>query len=86
MTEAQFAAVTEDLRPASGRNWSRRCVTAVDEMIDQHEVERRRPGTPWPRPSRPPTLFELLFVIGSYLSLAGVLNSLGLRGDPPVVP
>ena len=28
-------------------------------------------------------LFELLFVIGGYLCLAAVLNSIGLRGDIP---
>ena len=31
-------------------------------------------------------LFELLFVIGGYLCLAGVLNSIGLRGDTPAAP
>jgi hypothetical protein len=30
-----------------------------------------------------PSLFELLFVIGGYLCLAAVLNSVGLRGDRP---
>jgi len=31
-------------------------------------------------------MFELLFVVGGYLCLAGVLNSIGLQGGLPTVP
>jgi hypothetical protein len=58
---------------------------AVDEMIDAHEVS----DATWAdlaAQCTPPEIFELLFVIGGYLCLAGVLNSIGLRGAPPATP
>ena len=85
VTEAQFAAVTEDPAAGASTKLEQALLTAVDEMIDQHEVG----ADTWDALAtslEAAELFELLFVIGSYLSLAGVLNSLGLRGDPPVVP
>ncbi len=53
---------------------------AVDEMIDHFEVSD---GT-WDELAdtfAPAQLFELLFVVGGYVALAAVLNSIGLRGE-----
>ena len=34
----------------------------------------------------PAEMFELLFVVGGYLCLAAVLNSIGLQGGLPAAP
>ena len=55
-------------------------MTAVDEMIDHFEVS----DSTWSLLAEtlvPAQLFELLFVVGGYLALAAVLNSIGLRGE-----
>jgi alkylhydroperoxidase family enzyme len=57
-------------------------LTAVDEMIDGFAVSEET----WSRLSGAldgGQLLELLFVVGGYLCLATVLNSVGLRGDLP---
>jgi alkylhydroperoxidase family enzyme len=65
--------------------WSaqeRAVLAAADEMIDAFVVSDET----WAALTRSfdaPSLFELLFVIGGYLCLAAVLNSMGLRGDLP---
>jgi 4-carboxymuconolactone decarboxylase len=85
VTDIELAAVTEGPAAAAWAPLERTLLTAVDEMIDGYEV-----GTAtWDGLAvalEASEVFELLFVIGSYLCLAGVLNSLGLRGDPPAVP
>jgi hypothetical protein len=56
---------------------------AVDEMIDRFCVSEET----WQSLAssfNPAQLFELLFVIGGYLCLATVLNSIGLQADMPV--
>ena len=60
-------------------------LTAVDEMIDQHVVGEET----WAGLAAhfgPAEIFELLFVIGGYLCLAGVLNSIGLQSTLPSMP
>ncbi len=85
LTEDQLAAVPDG--PASSV-WSaaeRAVVAAADEMIDSFAVGDET----WDALSasfEPAPLFELLFVIGGYLCLAAVLNSIGLRGDAPETP
>ena len=80
LSEAQLAAVPEG---AGAEVWSpreRALLRAVDEMIDAFGVSQET----WDRLAiefEPAQLFELLFVIGGYLCLAGVLTSLGLRGE-----
>jgi hypothetical protein len=57
-------------------------LTAADEMIDHFAVSDET----WAALAsafEAAALFELLFVIGGYLCLAAVLNSIGLRGDIP---
>jgi 4-carboxymuconolactone decarboxylase len=85
LTDEQLRAVAEG--PAAGV-WTpleRALLTAVDEMIDGFGVTDTTWGT-LSSSFEPAQLFELLFVIGGYLCLAGVLNSIGLRGDPPAAP
>jgi alkylhydroperoxidase family enzyme len=58
---------------------------AVDEMIDQHGIG----ADTWSRLAEhfdTGQLIELAFVVGSYLCLAVVFNSVGLRSDPPTEP
>jgi 4-carboxymuconolactone decarboxylase len=85
LTAAQIDAITE----GSGADvWSpseRVLLAAVDDIIDDHQVS----DATWADLAAhftPPELFELLFVIGGYLCLAGVLNSIGLHGALPPSP
>jgi 4-carboxymuconolactone decarboxylase len=85
LTEAQLEAVPDG--PASPV-WGapeRAVVAAADEMIDHFSVSDETWGA-LAASFEPASLFELLFVIGGYLCLATVLNSIGLRGDMPETP
>jgi hypothetical protein len=76
MTEGPAAAVWTPLE--------RTLLTAVDEVIDDHVVG----DTTWAALASefdPAEMFELLFLVGGYLCLAGVLNSIGLHGELPPV-
>jgi alkylhydroperoxidase family enzyme len=79
LTAAQLKAVAQG---AADPIWSpkeRALLTAVDEMIDHFEVS----DPTWDLLAEaflPAQLFEMLFVVGGYLALAAVLNSIGLRG------
>ncbi len=82
LTEAQLDAVPEG---AGAEVWSplqRALLGAVDEVIDDFGVGDET----WDALAsffEPAQVFELLFVIAGYLALAGVLNSIGLRGGQP---
>jgi 4-carboxymuconolactone decarboxylase len=85
LTDEQLQAVAEGPAAEVWAPLERALLTAADEMIDGFGVS----DTTWHTLNssfEPAQLFELLFVIGGYLCLAGVLNSIGLRGDPPVAP
>jgi 4-carboxymuconolactone decarboxylase len=85
LTDEQLRAVTEGPAATVWTPLERALLTAVDEIIDGFGVS----DTTWETLGlsfEPPQLFELLFVIGGYLCMAGVLNSIGLRGDPPAAP
>jgi 4-carboxymuconolactone decarboxylase len=58
---------------------------AVDEMIDDRVVGDAT-WTALAAGLGPAELFELLFLVGGYLCLAAVLNSIGLQGALPVEP
>ncbi len=63
----------------------RALVAAADELID---VQRVADPT-WSVLAahlEPAELFEVLFVVGGYLCLAGVLNSIGVQGTLPGAP
>jgi alkylhydroperoxidase family enzyme len=80
LSDAQLAAVPEGATATVWTGRERALLRAVDEMIDAFEVSQET----WDQLAAefaPPQLFELLFVIGGYLCLAGVLSSLGLRGE-----
>ena len=82
LTEGQLLAVREG--PAS-TEWTppeRAVVAAADEMIDHFVVSEETWGA-LAANFEPASLLELVFVIGGYLCLAAVLNSIGLQGDPP---
>jgi len=56
-------------------------LAATDQLLDRYNIE----ATTWSRLSEhfdEPRLLELLFVVGSYLCLALVFNSVGLELDP----
>ncbi len=77
---AQLAAVSEGPADPVWTHTERALLTAVDEMIDHFEVSDRTWAT-LAEAFAPAQLFELLFVVGGYLALAAVLNSIGLRGE-----
>ena len=60
----------------------RTLLTAVDEMVDEHRVSDET----WDdlvSAFEPAQVLELLFVIGGYLCLSTVLNSIGLQAEMP---
>jgi alkylhydroperoxidase family enzyme len=85
LTAAQIDAVTEGPGAAVWTPLERVLLTAVDDIVDDHQVGDAT-WTDLATHFTPPELFELLFVIGGYLCLAGVLNSIGLHGALPPAP
>ena len=80
LTDVQLAAVPDGAEASVWTARQRALLRAADEMIDEFGVGQET----WDRLAaefEPAQLFELLFVIGGYLCLAGVLTSLGLRGE-----
>jgi alkylhydroperoxidase family enzyme len=82
LTEAQLDALTDGPSAAVWTKTERSVLTAADEMIDHFSVSDETWDVLASSFESAP-LFELLFVIGGYLCLAAVLNSIGLRGDIP---
>lgn len=82
LTEVQLDALPDGPSSAVWTDTERAVLTAADEMIDHFAVSDET----WASLAssfEAASLFELLFVIGGYLCLAVVLNSIGLRGDIP---
>ena len=82
LTGDQLEAIAEGPAAAVWTPLERALVTAVDEMIDDHAVS----DATWAALAshfEPAEMFELLFVVGGYLCLAAVLNSIGLRAGLP---
>jgi 4-carboxymuconolactone decarboxylase len=80
LSPAQLAAVSEGPADPVWTADERALLAAVDEVIDGFEVTDQT----WAvlaESFSPAQLFELLFVVGGYLALAAVLNSIGLRGE-----
>jgi 4-carboxymuconolactone decarboxylase len=85
LTAAQIDATTEGPAAAVWTPVERTLLTAVDEFIDDHAVG----DATWAALAaefEPAELFELLFLVGGYVCLAGVLNSIGLDGELPPDP
>ncbi len=85
LTDEQLDAVSQGPDSTVWSAPERAVVAAADEMIDHFSVSDET----WDALAAsfaPAPLFELLFVIGGYLCLAAVLNSIGLRGEPPEGP
>ncbi len=82
LTEDQLAAVPAGPVAHVWSDEERSLLTAADEMIENFCVsdETWRALERWCSPSQ---VLEALFVVGGYLCLATVLNSIGLRGDMP---
>jgi 4-carboxymuconolactone decarboxylase len=80
LSPAQLAAVPEGPADPVWTGDERALLAAVDEMIDHFEVTDQTWGA-LAESFSPAQLFELLFVVGGYLALAAVLNSIGLRGE-----
>jgi 4-carboxymuconolactone decarboxylase len=82
LTAAQLEAIAEGPAAAVWTPLERALVTAVDEMIDDHAVS----DATWAALAshfESTEMFELLFVVGGYLCLAAVLNSIGLQARLP---
>ena len=82
LTGPQLEAVAEGPAAAVWTPLERTLLTAVDEIIDDHSVG----DATWAALAshfEPAEMFELLFVVGGYLCLAGVLNSIGLQAGLP---
>ena len=82
VTTAQIDAMTEGPAAPVWTPLERTLLTAVDEMIDDHVVGDTTCAA-LASEFDPAALFELLFLVGGYLCLAGVLNSIGLQGELP---
>jgi 4-carboxymuconolactone decarboxylase len=85
LEQRQIDAVAEGPAAAAWTPLERTLLTAVDEMIDAHGVS----DASWAglvSHFGPGEIFELLFVIGGYLCLATVLNSIGLQAPMPAPP
>jgi alkylhydroperoxidase family enzyme len=85
LTATQVDAVPQGAAADVWTPLQRVMLTAVDEMLDQHAVGEET----WAGLAAhfgPAELFELLFVIGGYLCLATVLNSIGLQSSVPSMP
>lgn len=81
LSEEEVTAVAGDPSAALWGDRDRDLLVAVDQMIDGHRVE----DATWERLADQfdeRQLLEILFVVGSYLCLALVLNSVGLEPDP----
>jgi 4-carboxymuconolactone decarboxylase len=85
LTDAQLEAVREGPDSAVWTSEERSMLKAADEMIDRFSVseETWQDLALWLNEAE---LFELLFVIGGYLCLATVLNSIGLQAEMPTDP
>ncbi len=80
VTEEEVAAVASDPVGETWGDLDRDLLCAVDQMIDGHCVE----DATWGRLTGhfdERQLLEMLFVVGTYLCLALVLNSVGLEPD-----
>ena len=85
LSAAQIDAVPEGPGAAVWTPLERALLTAVDEIVDDHAVG----DATWADLAAhfaPAEIFELLFVIGGYLCLAAVLNSIGVPGELPPRP
>jgi 4-carboxymuconolactone decarboxylase len=81
LSAAQIDAIAGDIDAYPGVERERDLLRAADQMIDRFQVDD---GT-WARLAAhydERQLLELLFVVGSYLCLALVLNSTGLVPEP----
>jgi AhpD family alkylhydroperoxidase len=81
VTAEEIAAMADGPPPAGWSDRERDLLSAVDQMIDAHRIDDET----WDRLAGhfdERELLELLFVIGSYLCLALVLNSVDLQPDP----
>lgn len=81
ITEEQIAAVRSEPRRPVWSPGQRSLLAMTDQLLDQHRVD----DATWAQleihfDTR--QLIELLFVAGSYLCLAMVLNSVALQPDP----
>ena len=82
LTKPQLDAIPRGPAAAVWTPLERSLLTAVDEMVDAHRVSDETWGG-LVSAFAPAQILELLFVIGGYLCLAGVLNSLGLQAEMP---
>jgi alkylhydroperoxidase family enzyme len=85
LNDAQLHAVREGPDSAVWTPEERAMLKAADEMIDRFSVtdETWEHLASWLNAAE---LFELLFVVGGYLCLATVLNSIGLQAEMPADP
>jgi alkylhydroperoxidase family enzyme len=81
LSEEEVAAVAGGAEAHRWAEGDRDLLGAVDQMIDHHGVD----DATWGRLAEQfdeRELLEVLFVVGSYVCLALVLNSAGLEPDP----
>lgn len=85
LTAEQVAAVAGSADAACWDDHQRDLLAAADQMVAAHRVD----DATWERLAArfdERALLEVLFVVGSYLCLALVLNSAGLEPDEPDEP
>jgi 4-carboxymuconolactone decarboxylase len=82
LTDAEVAAAAREIDAAPWTADDRDLLAAADQMVAAHRVD----DPTWKRLADrfdERELVELLFVVGTYLCLALVLNSAGLGPEPP---
>ena len=85
LSRAQVAAVAKGPSAEMWTPLERALLTAVDEIVDDHVLG----DATWDALAShfgPAEMFELLFVVGGYVCLAGVLNSIGLQTQAALPP
>ena len=85
LTAMQIEAVADGPSAEVWTPLERSMLTAVDEIVDDHVVGDATWST-LASHFEPAEIFELLFLVGGYLCLAGVLNSIGLQSTMPSMP
>jgi alkylhydroperoxidase family enzyme len=85
LTEAQVEAVWEDPSAEVWTPLERALLIATDELIDQSVISAAT-WTDLNSHFDPAQILEVMFVVGGYLCLAGVLNSVGLEPGLPSGP
>jgi alkylhydroperoxidase family enzyme len=81
----QLYAIPEGSTASVWTDSERALLTATDQLMDDHSVD----DATWAQLAESfdaAQLIEVLFIVGAYACLAGVISGVGLAADPPTEP